>query len=251
MVRVAGLKGQIKAGITALSADGKTPTEQLALVRQAARDLGQRYDRIFTELRRILAQDYQVLLAFEAQHIADLTPAQHDELGEIFERDYYPLLTPLVLESAQDFPFIQSGGFSLLLELIEKSAPGASHAGETAAKIALISLPPQLPRFIQIPHLATKPSNPTRFITAEQLICRFLPHFFPDYALIGTGSLRINRDSEVEIAEEAEDLVRSYETALSQRKTGSVIRPGIWSNDAAQFAPICRRANGGRGGGYL
>ena len=224
MVRVAGLKGQIKAGITALSADGKTPAEQLALVRQAARVLGQRYDRIFAELRRILAQDYQVLLAFEAEDIADLTPAQHNALGEIFEREYYPLLTPLVLESAQNFPFIQSGGFSLLLELIEKSPPGASPSGETAAKIALISLPPQLPRFIQIPHLATKPSNPTRFMTAEQLICRFLPHFFPDYELIGTGNLRINRDSEVEIAEEAEDLVRSYETALSQRKTGSVIR---------------------------
>ena len=233
MVRVAGLKGQIKAGITALSADGQTPAEQLGLVREAARQLGQRYDRIFAELRQILLEDYQVSLALEFKDLADLTPEQHNGLGEIFERDYYPLLTPVVLESAQNFPFIQSGGFSLLLELSEKSA----------AKIALISLPPQLPRFIRIPCpvSAQKTTNPARtcFITAEQLICRFLPHFFPDYTLIGTGNLRINRDSEVEIAEEAEDLVRSYETALSQRKTGSVIRLVIGQNtppNLRQFA---------------
>ncbi|MDI9350325.1 MAG: hypothetical protein QM537_10035, partial [Candidatus Symbiobacter sp.] len=119
MVRVAGLKGQIKAGISTRSDDGKSPAEQLTTLRQAAHQLGQRYDRIFAQLRAELAENYATFLTddIDDDFRMSLDPAAWQQIEDIFERDYFPLLTPVVFDLAQPFPYIGSGGLAMVMRL--------------------------------------------------------------------------------------------------------------------------------------
>ncbi len=208
MVRVAGLKGMVNAGIATLSDDGLTPAQQLARVDQMAADLIADQQKTWLELRAALAQAGIVVV-----EPALLTPEDRTWLEQEFNRQIFPILTPLAIDPAHPFPFIPNLGFVMALQLTRKVD------GRTMT--ALLPVPSsQLPRFTRLPDRDGK----ARFITLENLIGLYLDRLFPGHAVSGSGLFRILRDSDIEVAEEAEDLVRLYESLLKRRRRGSVIR---------------------------
>jgi polyphosphate kinase len=204
MVRVAGLKGQHIAGITTRSQDGLTPAQQLEAIRQRAGKLMADQQVTWIALRRQL----------EGAGVAVIEPADF-EPGDLawlegrFMADVFPVLTPLAIDPAHPFPFVANRGFGLVLEL-ERTADGVRLQ-------ALILIPPSVDRFMRLP------GDRIRFLPIEQVIGLFLDHLFPGFAVAAQGVFRVLRDSEVELEEEAEDLVRLYETALKRRRHGHVI----------------------------
>src|SRR5438105_11777425 len=208
MVRVAGLKGQHIAGITTRSQDGLTPAQQLEAIRQRAGKLMADQQVTWIALRRQL--DEAGVAVIEP---ADFAPGDRAWLRERSMADVFPVLTPLAIDPAHPFPFVANRGFGLVLEL-ERVADGARLQ-------ALILIPPSVDRFMRLP------GERVRFLPIEQVIALFLDHLFPAFAVAAQGVFRVLRDSEVEIEEEAEDLVRLFETALKRRRRGHVIHLGV------------------------
>ena len=216
MVRVAGLKGQYLAGIKTLSQDGLTPAQQLEAIRQRTGKLMADQQVTWMGLRRKL--DDVGLAVVEP---ADLEPGDRSWLEERFMADVFPVLTPLAIDPAHPFPFIANRGFGLVLEL-ERITDGARLQ-------ALILIPSSVDRFMRLP------GERVRFLPIEQMIALFLDHLFPGFAVVAQGVFRVLRDSEVEIEEEAEDLVRLYETALKRRRRGHVIHLAVDSTMPADL----------------
>ena len=208
MVRVAGLKGQEAAGVRTPSADGLTPAQQLEAIDSRARRLvdGQQacWRRLMPELRRA---------GIELVDGRTLSGEDRSWLEAYFMSDVFPVLTPLTVDPAHPFPFIPNSGFGLAVDL---------HYREDGRDFeALVPIPGMLGRFVALPGPAR------RYLAIEDMVALFLGHLFPGFELRGAGSYRVIRDSEMEIEEEAEDLVRLFESALRRRRRGNVVQLSI------------------------
>ena len=204
MVRVAGLKGQNLAGIKTPSQDGLTPAQQLDAIRQRTGKLMADQQVTWLALRQLL--DNAGVTVSDPDGLA---PGDRTWLQQYFMVEVFPVLTPLAIDPAHPFPFIANRGFGLVLELERVSD------GERLQALTLI--PASVHRFVRLP------GKPIRFLPIEQMIALFLDHLFPGFAVVAQGVFRVLRDSEVELEEEAEDLVRHFETALKRRRRGHVI----------------------------
>ena len=210
MVRVAGLRGQVVAGIETPSVDGLTPAEQLDRINRSVAELTAEQQECWVTLEALLAEAGIHVLSAD-----QLSDTEHAWLEEHFLSHIFPMLTPIAVDPAHPFPFIPNFGFTLGLELVREGSLRTMHA--------LMPIPPQLARFIRLPS-KSKPKEPTRFIRLETVVGIFVSRLFPGYRVRSQGSFRVLRDSDIEVQEEAEDLVRLFESALKRRRRGSVIR---------------------------
>ncbi|MEZ5898262.1 MAG: RNA degradosome polyphosphate kinase [Hyphomicrobium sp.] len=210
MVRAAGVYGQVKAGITTLSQDGLTPAQQLDAINKFVAGVVQDKQAIWREIRSEMAE-----AGIHVVQPSDLSTAQHEWLEKLFLTHIFPILTPIAVDPAHPFPFILNKGLTIVVEM-QRISDGEIMSG-------LIPIPGQLERFIR---LETDPKNPkdVRFIKLETVIGLFLAELFSGFTIKSQGAFRILRDSDIELQEEAEDLVRSYESQLKRRRRGNVIR---------------------------
>src|SRR3984885_1832616 len=204
-VRVAGLIGQAKAGFTLVSADGRTASRQLTDIKQRAELLLADQQRILSELLALLREAGVSLC-----HTDSLSDADKAWLDAWFMERVFPVVTPLAVDPAHPFPFISNFGLVLALHLVRED-DGQGMRG-------LLPLPSQIDRFVRLP--AGEAGEPIRFILLDDLVVLFLGRVFPGFRMTGHGLFRVIRDTDVEFEEEAEDLVRSYETALKRRRRG-------------------------------
>ena len=221
MVRVAGIKGQVLAGVTTKSQDGLTPAEQLEQINEVVAALSADQQERWEEVSTSLEGDGLQIIEAEA-----CSSCEHVWLEKYFMTHVFPILTPIAVDPAHPFPFIPNFGMTIGLEL--------EGIKNNKTMRALIPLPAQLARFLQLPyeklsyeklpHKKQHPGSNNRFIRVETVIAHFAPYLFPGYRVIEQGAFRVLRDSDIEIEEEAEDLVRLFETALKRRRRGSVIR---------------------------
>jgi polyphosphate kinase len=212
MVRVAGLKAQVREGVRVVSQDGLTPTQQLVKVNAAANELMLEQQRIWRSLRAELAGVGLVLLDAK-----DISAADRPAIGEIFQNRIFPVLTPLAIDPAHPFPFIPNLGFSLALKL--------KRISDGKELYALVPVPTQVDRFWELPASVNGRRKPVRrFFSLESFLILFLDRLFPGCEVLGQGLFRLIRDSDVEIEEEAEDLVREFEARLKRRRLGEVVR---------------------------
>jgi polyphosphate kinase len=209
MVRVAGLVGQVREKLTQVSDDGLTAQEQLDRVRVLAQELMSEQDRRWIQLKEELAQN-----GIAITDGSDLAPHEKSWLDQRFLEQILPVVTPIAIDPAHPFPFIPNRGFIMCLELKRRKDGGRMNA--------LLPIPQQLDRFVRLP--AIEGQQAVRFISLENMLALFIPKLFPGYDVKGQGVMRLIRDSDIEIEEEAEDLVRVFESALKRRRRGSVIR---------------------------
>ncbi|WP_075290361.1 RNA degradosome polyphosphate kinase [Rhizobium arenae] len=207
MVRVAGLEGQVRQGVSVRSPDGKTPVEQLEGILKEIDNLQMEQQASLAVLQQYLAKEDILIVRPVSLSGQDRVWLQNE-----FEQSIFPVLTPLSIDPAHPFPFIPNLGFSMGLQLDSKTG--------REPMTALLRLPVALDRFIRLPDV----KSTIRYITLEDAVGLFIETLFPGYVVKGSGTFRIIRDSDIEVEEEAEDLVRFYETALKRRRRGSVIR---------------------------
>ncbi|WP_313194054.1 RNA degradosome polyphosphate kinase [Shinella zoogloeoides] len=207
MVRVAGLEGQVRQGVGIRSPDGKTSAEQLDDILKEIDNLQMEQQASLAVLQQYLAKEDILIVRPTALSSDDRVWLQQEFIQSIF-----PVLTPLSIDPAHPFPFIPNLGFSIGLQL--ESTMGKE------PMTALLRLPVALDRFIRLPDSG----GAIRYITLEDAVGLFIGKLFPGYIVRGSGTFRIIRDSDIEVEEEAEDLVRFFETALKRRRRGSVIR---------------------------
>ncbi|WMS41668.1 RNA degradosome polyphosphate kinase [Acuticoccus sp. MNP-M23] len=206
MVRVAGLIAQQRARVDTRSDDGRGPGEQLARIDERVKGLQAKQQEQLLALRGELAA-----VGIEIAEPGTLGDAELDSLENTFLSQVFPVLTPLAIDPAHPFPFIPNLGFSLVLQL---------KAPDGEKRIALVRIPAQVQRFIRL-----EGGGPiTRFIALGNAIRLHLDRLFPAHDVLATGAFRVIRDSDLEIEEEAEDLVRTFESALKRRRRGSVVR---------------------------
>jgi len=208
MVRVAGLKAMVRARVDDPSLEGMTPAAQLRAIDDEASRLVARQQAVWQDLRVAMGAAGIAVLATE-----ELTPEERDWVGRHFDEQIFPVLTPIAIDPAHPFPFLPNLGFAMVLGLIRSK--------DRAELNGLVPIPAQLGRFVRLPGPAI------RFVRIEQIVRMKLDTLFPRFAVKEFGVLRVLRDSDIEFEEEAEDLVRSFESALKRRRRGSVIRLAV------------------------
>lgn len=211
MVRIAGLRGQVDADVALLSEDGLTPLQQMVFIREEANQLMKQQQQCWRNLRSEMKNAGIKILEEK-----DLLDEEKIWLTKYFDEQVFPILTPLAIDSAHPFPFIPNLGFSMILKL--------RRINDGQIMRALIPFPQMLNRFVKFP------GKEIKLILVENIINLFLANIFPDFEVEQTAWFRIIRDTEVEIDEEAEDLMRTYQSALKQRIQGSVIRLSLSSD---------------------
>jgi polyphosphate kinase len=209
MVRAAGLYGQVAAGVATLSVDGLTPKQQLEQINQFARELVAEKQACWRRLRAELAE-----AGIHIVEPKDLRPHEKVWLDDEFMNRLFPILTPMNVDPAHPFPFIQNQALTLAVKMLHQD--GKVMKG-------LIPIPSQLDRFIRLP---ADPDDPKaiRFMRIENVIGLYLDELYPSFTITGQGAFRVLRDSDIEFQEEAEDLTRAFETQLKRRRRGNVIR---------------------------
>ena len=204
MVRVAGLKAQVDANVASPSIDDRSPLQQLLEIKRHSIALIADQYAIWRELRSLL-RDAGIGVVEEEE----MTAADRAWLARWFDMEVLPVLTPVAIDPAHPFPFIPNFGFGLVLKL--------HGPGQDEPVYAIIRLPQQIGRFVRLA------GEDHRFLALEQVVRMHLERLFPGFRQLGLGCFRVVRDSEIEIDEESEDLVRHFETALKRRRRGSVI----------------------------
>ena len=205
-VRVAGLRELAHAGNTTPAADGRSPAEQLVLINANARDLLDRQQEVWQGL----IEEMQAA-GISICSKGNLSDEDKSHLEQVFLTQVFPILSPLAIDPAHPFPFIPNAGYSLALELERKT--------DKRALRALLPVPHQVQRFVQLPS-----EDGHRVLPIEELLLLHLERLFPGYKVKGHCAFRVLRDSDLEVEEEAEDLVREFEVALKRRRRGEVVR---------------------------
>ncbi len=206
-VRVAGLRELARGGITTPAADGLSPAQQLVLINRNARKLMAEQQSVWSTVKKEMEREGILLLTRPK-----LTKGDLKHLAALFLSNVFPVLSPLAIDPAHPFPFIPNTGYSLVL--------GLERASDGRTLQALLPIPAQIDRFIRLPDR----SGRIRFLPLEELLLLNVPLLFPGYEVKAQCSFRILRDSDLELEEEAEDLVREFETALKRRRRGEVVR---------------------------
>ena len=205
-VRVAGLRELANEGKNAPGLDGRTPPEQLLLIDDNARQLMERQQVIYTSLHAEMAQNGITILSRD-----DVTESEQEFLNAFFLNSVFPVLSPLAIDPAHPFPFLPNEGFALALQL-ERSS-------DKRPLRALLPVPPQIDRFVRLPG-----DDGLRFLPLEELLLLNVAQLYPGHKIKGHCAFKVLRDSDLEVEDEAEDLVREFETALKRRKRGEVVR---------------------------
>ena len=226
MVRVAGLFGQTKAGVEMPSQDGLTPSQQLEAILERADALMKRQQKVWAEVLKDLREN-----KIFVRESDELTPTQVDWLEDYFLDQVLPVLTPLAIDPAHPFPFIPNLGLALALQLARRQDGNRMNA--------LLLIPQQLDRFIILPE--EEGADGLNFVRLETLISTFVEQTFPGYEVLGQGMFRVIRDSDIEVEEEAEDLVQFFESALKRRRRGSVIRLKLDANMPDSLKSLVRK----------
>ncbi|HBB83568.1 MAG TPA: RNA degradosome polyphosphate kinase [Sulfitobacter sp.] len=206
-VRVAGLRELAQAGNTTAAADGLSPGEQLVLINEDARNLMMSQQRVLVDLMAEM-DDQNIML----ERTADLTEADLKHLEGVFLNQVFAVLSPLAIDPAHPFPFIPNTGYALALQLERNS--------DKRPLQALLPIPGQIDRFVALP----APDGCLRYLPLEDLLIINIPNLFPGYKLKAHFEFRVLRDSDLEVEDEAEDLVREFEVALKRRRRGEVVR---------------------------
>ncbi|XUU60682.1 RNA degradosome polyphosphate kinase [Erythrobacter sp. HA6-11] len=205
MIRVAGLVGQVQRGISKPSIDGQSPSQQLAAIRSKLVELSARQQAIWRDLHDRLSEMHI--------HVADehrVKPSAYQWLKNYFLEEILPIITPQALDPAHPFPFVTNEGMGLLFTL--------NREADKERIIEMILIPPALPRYVRVP------GEEAIYVSIASLIVRFADQLFPGFTIKGDGLFRVLRDSDIEIEEEAEDLVRTFRSAIQRRRRGQVIQ---------------------------
>lgn len=210
MVRAAGIYGQVAAGVTTQSLDGSTPAEQLEKINAFVAELVRDKQSCWSGLKKEM-DDAGIHIVKPEQ----LTDEERAWLQQLFMTHIFPILTPIAVDPAHPFPFILNKGLTAVVWMYRES--------DQKSMSGLIPIPGQLERFIRI-RVGAQSTNDLRFILLEELIGMFIGELFAGFEIKSQGAFRVLRDSDIELQEEAEDLVRSFETQLKRRRRGHVIR---------------------------
>ena len=204
MVRIAGLEGQVNRGIETQAIDGASPRQQLAAIRDELLRLEDRQQESLDRLSGLLAEEGIVLAPASA-----LAAEQQDWLAEYFESDILPLITPQAIDPSHPFPFVANKGIGVIFRL--------KRGKRQADLIEMVLIPSGAPRFVRVP------GEKAIYVAIEQLVTRFADQLFPGFKVLGDGVFRVLRDSDIEVEEEAEDLVRYFRTAIQRRRRGRTV----------------------------
>ncbi len=208
MIRVAGLAGQVRSGVGKTSIDGRTPGQQLAAITGMVRKLEHRQQGTLTDLMPLLAAQG---IHFASEQRVDA--AAHEWLRQYFLSHIIPVITPQAIDPAHPFPFVANRGIGALFNLVREE--------DESRLVEMVLIPAGIPRFVRVPQ--EKAGEEALYVSVERLVCRFAHLLFPGFRIEGDGVFRVLRDSDIEVEEEAEDLVRYFRTAIQRRRRGKVI----------------------------